>query len=59
MGVLFPIGHVENHSYCVLRMTPLGKFGSVGTSSLSIPQMDKCSHSGHYPFFFIIFLTCI
>lgn len=55
MGVLFPRGHVENHSYCVLRMTPLGKFGSVGTSSLSIPQMDKCSHSLVIILFFIIF----
>lgn len=56
MGVLFRRGHVENHSYCVLRMTPLGKFGSFGTSSLSVPQMDKCSDSlVIILFFFFIF----
>lgn len=26
-------------------MTPLDKFGIFGTSSLSIPDMDNCSHS--------------
>lgn len=42
---VFPRHHVGNQSYSVLRMRPLGKLGSCGTSSLSLPQTGKWRHS--------------